>query len=141
MSEHERLLIEAIKKLEQAGFRVIRLDHEVVPDAIAIKNNKVIAVEASTDFANIYLTKRKMKHSQYDEEIIVTKPFDQRYHKPEVYYKVLELAKKKKHSLRQIRKIVMVEFGLKALSVSTVHDWIKGQKKPLTLLNTISKSE
>jgi len=134
-SEHEKLLIAAIKRLENEGFRVIRLDHRIIPDAIAIKENHVVAVEASIGTTNVYLVKRKLKDSEYDEEIIITRPYDQHYHDAKVYYRVLKLFKEHKYSYREIREIVIKEFNLKSLSCSTVHDWIKGLKKPLTLLN------
>jgi len=135
--KHEELLIAAIRKLEDEGFRIIRLDRRIVPDAIAIKDNEVIAIEAETGMSGIYLTRKKMMNSQYDSTIIVTRPYSQCYHRPEVYYRVFELFKKGGHSYREIRRIVMDEFDLESLSVSTIHDWRKGKKKPLSLLNTI----
>ena len=135
ISEHERLLTMAIEKLKAEGFRIIRLDHRIVPDAIAIKDNSIIAIEAETGASGVYLTKKKIKNSQYDEMVIVTKPYNQYYHKAKVYHRVLELAKEEKYSYREIREKVMKEFNLESLSISTVHDWIKGLKKPLTLLN------
>jgi len=132
-SEHDIMLRMAIKKLKASGFRVIRLDRRNIPDAIAINSSKIYAVEVYTRCANVHLAKRILKDSQYDEEIIVTKKYDEHYHKPEVYYKVLAL-RKKNESYRAIRRKVMREFNLNHLSISTIVDWVKGKKKPLTLL-------
>jgi len=42
--KHEKLLKETIKKLEKEKYRVIELKGKS-PDAIAVKNNKIVAVE------------------------------------------------------------------------------------------------
>jgi len=135
MSEHEKMLIKTIRILESEGFRVIRLDRRIIPDAIAIKGKKVTAIEVSTSQTSVSITKRKISGSQYDSELIVTRPYNQHYHKPEVYFRVLELAKQNKYSYRTIRAMVMKEFNLASLGITTIHEWIKGKKKPLTLLN------
>jgi len=132
--KHEDLLIAGIKTLREQGFRVIRLDRRRIPDAIAIYGNKVVAVEADTNPTKVWLTKKKFEAgSQYDEEIIITKPYEQHYHTSKTYYRVLELYKKGDMSLREIVKTVKQEFGLKTLSVSIVHDWVTGRKIPPTV--------
>jgi len=135
MQLHEKLLRAGIKAMEDQGFRVIRLDRRIIPDAIAVKEKEIIALEADTNPTNIWLTKRRFdKGSQYDAEIIITKPYSSQYHKAETYYRVLELHQEGKYSYREIRRKVMQELQLKSLSVSIIYDWIKGRKKPLTLL-------
>lgn len=132
---HEKMLLAGIEELKKQGFRIIRLDRRIIPDAIAIKEKEVIAIEASTNPTNVWLVKKKFESgSQYDAEIIITKPYDIQYHSPDTYYRVLELHKEEIHSYREIRRTIMKEFNLKTLSVSTIHDWIKGNKRPLTLL-------
>ena len=44
-TEHEKMLQIAIKEMKLQGYRVIRLDRRIVPDAIAI-NEKEIVVRA-----------------------------------------------------------------------------------------------
>ena len=128
-TEHEKILQEGIQALESKGYRVIRLDHRVVPDAIALKGKMVLAVEASTSISNIFLTKRKFNTgSQYDEEVIVTRPFSERFHLINEYNFVI--AEYGKHSsYREIRHNFKQKFG-KNISVSTIHDWIKGESRP-----------
>jgi len=135
MNLHEQLLRAGIKAMREQGFRVIRLDRRIIPDAIAIKEKEIIALEANTTPTTIWLSKRRFeKGSQYDAEIVITKPYSSQYHKAETYYRVLELYRKRGYSYREIRRKVMEELQLKSLSISTICDWIKGRKKPLTLL-------
>lgn len=135
MKSHEQLLRAGIKAMEDQGFRVIRLDRRLVPDAIAIKEEEIVALEADTTPTSVWLSTRRFdKGSQYDAEIIITKPYSSQYHKAETYYRVLELYQQKEYSYREIRRKIMKELQLKSLSISTICDWIKGRKKPLTLL-------
>lgn len=135
VSLHEELLVSAIQSLETQGYRVIRLDRRIVPDAIAIKNSEVIAIEADTSPTKVWLTKRKFESekSQYDAEIIVTKPYNSYYHTPKVYYRVLELYNSGDYSFREVKEKVMKEFELKTLAISTIHDWVKRRKIPPTV--------
>jgi len=132
MLGHEELLRQAIEKLKSEGFRVIRLDRRVVPDAIAIKDNEVVAVEASTSFPNIYLTKRKFEDgtSQYDAEIIVTRKLSDHYHSIREY-NWARLFRDKGMSYTQIQKELEKEFK-RHVPRSLICDWVKGKKKPLT---------
>jgi len=137
MRLHEQLLRAGIKAMKDQGFRVIRLDRRIIPDAIAIKEKEVVALEADTTPTNVWLSTRRFdKGSQYDAEIIITKPYSFQYHKAQTYHRVLELHKTGEYSYREIRRKVMRELQLKSLSVSTICDWIKGRKKPLTLLES-----
>lgn len=117
--------------MKKEGFRIIRLDRRMVPDAIAIKKDSVVAVEVDTNPTNIWLTRRKFKGgSQYDEEIIVTRPYNDHYHTPETYYEALRL-RKSGNSYREIRDNLVKKFNLEHLAVSTIVDWVKGRKRPL----------
>ncbi len=130
---HEELLLAGIKAMEDQGYRVVRMDRRVIPDAICIKDNQVVALEADTSPSNVWLSRRKYGNTrQYDEQIIVTRPFSTQFHKKETYDRVMELYLEG-NSYREIKRKVMGEFDLKTLSVSTVYDWIKGRKRPITL--------
>lgn len=128
---HEKLLQAGIKEMKKQGFRVIRLDRRKVPDAIAIKDSEVVAIEASTNPTNIWLTKRAFdkKGSQYDAEIIVTKKYSDHYHTKEEYEYALKL-RKSGNSYREIKRLFESLFGV-PVSVSTLHDWCEGKSKPL----------
>ncbi len=129
-SEHERMLQSAINELIKQGFRVIRLDHRVIPDAIAVKNKEIIAVESETSGTGIWLSRRKLEDSQYDAEIIITRPLEAHYFEPEVYHEVIRLVKEG-NSYRETKRLVTEKFKLKSLSLSTVNKWVKGKSKPL----------
>jgi len=92
-------------------------------------------VEADISPTNVYLTRRKIEtgQSQYDAEIIITKPFSEHYHSAEEYFSALEL-RKDGFSYRKIQRVLKERFG-RDIPHSLIHDWIKGKKKPLTLLN------
>jgi len=134
ITEHEEILQSAINELRKQGFRIIRLDHRIVPDALAIKDKEVIAVESETTYTGIWLTRRKLEDSQYDAEIIVTRPLNAHLFNPEVYYEVLRLMREGK-SYRETKRFVIEKFQLKSLSVATIHNWLKGKSKPVTLRN------
>ena len=136
MSEHEKMLRKGIEILKKKGFRIIRLDRRIVPDAIAIKDNKIVAIESSTNPTNVWLTERKLKDSQYDSTIIITKPYSKHYHSPEEYFEVFKL-RKEGCSYSEIAKIIEEKFH-RRIPRSLICDWIKGKKKPLTLLNEYS---
>jgi len=129
MTEHEYMLQKAIDELKKQGYRIIRLDHRIIPDAIAIKQKEVIAVESETSMSGIWLTRRKFENSQYDAEIVITRPLKQCFHTPETYKEVLKLSKTGK-SYREIQKLLKEKYKLKSLAISTIHSWIKGIKMP-----------
>jgi len=129
-SEHESILQSTINELRKQGFRVIRLDHRIVPDAIAIKERSVSAIEVETSMTGLSLTRRKFDGSQYDDEIIVTRPLNPHYHKMEVYNEAIALSKANK-SYREIRRFLKEKYALETLAISTIHDWIKGKQRPI----------
>lgn len=125
-TEHERQLQTAINELKKQGFRIIRLDHRIVPDAIAINNKEVVAVESETSGTGVWLTRRKLEDSQYDAEIIITRPYDKQFFEPKVYYDCLELSKNGM-SYREIKRTLMSKYNLQRLALSTICGWIKGR--------------
>jgi len=130
---HEELLINAIKELQKQGFRIIRLDRRAVPDAIAIKEQEVVAVEADANPTSIWLTKKKFENgtSQYDGEIVVTKPYSEHYHTSGEYVLALQL-RSEGRSYREIQRILKEKTG-RPIPTSLLHYWIKGRSKPLTV--------
>ena len=128
-NEHETQLQSAINELKKQGYRIIRLDHRIVPDAIAISDKEVVVVESETSWAGTWLSRRKLKDSQYDAEIIITRPLNQHYHTREVYNEVLNLSKSGK-SYREIQRLMKEKHKLKTLAVTTIHNWIKGRSQP-----------
>jgi len=75
---HERILIELITEMEKKGYRIIRLDKRIVPDAVAIdfENKKVIALEASTNSTSVYITKMKypIDFGRIYDDILIASP-------------------------------------------------------------------
>lgn len=119
-----------IKTLTKEGYRVIRLDRRKVPDAIAVKDSDVIAVEADTSPTSIWLTRKAFDKgvSQYDAEIIVTKPYSEHFHARAEYMLALEL-RKQGMSFRAMKRLLEEKFP-RRFSTSILHDWCSGRKKP-----------
>ena len=128
---HEEILRAAINALQGQGFRVIRLDRRKVPDAIAIKSDEVLAVEASTNPTNIWLTRRAFEKgtSQYDAELIATKPYSKHFHTREEYLLALEL-RKQGMSYIAMSRVLQEKFG-RGFCLSLLHSWCSGAKRPL----------
>ncbi|MDG6939882.1 MAG: hypothetical protein JRN39_05735 [Nitrososphaerota archaeon] len=130
-NSHEELLQAGVRELQKQGSRIIRLDKRPIPDAIAIKDNFAVVVEADTHPTSAWLTEQKFIDGSeyYDELITITQPFSEPYYKAATYRGVFQL-RKHGRSLREIRKIIGEEAGRKP-SVATIHDWLKGKKQPL----------
>ena len=131
-TEHEKMLQIAIKEMKLQGYRVIRLDRRIVPDAIAINEKEIVAIESDTTFTGVAFARRRLENSQYDAEIVVTKPLDQYYFEPDIYKEVIKLMNEG-HSFRETRKIAMEKFHLKSLSIATIHNWLKDRCRPPSL--------
>ena len=128
-TEHEKMLQTAINQMKQQGYRIIRLDHRTIPDAIAINDKEIIAMESETSSSGVWLSRRKLEDSQYDAEIIITRPLDAHYFEPKVYYEVLKLLKEG-NSYRETKRLVIEKFQLESLSIATIHNWLRGKCKP-----------
>lgn len=129
MRTHEELLTNAIKELQKQGFRVIRLDRRIIPDAVAIKGEEVVAIEADTSPVSVWMTTRKLENgSQYDSEIIVTNPYSERYYTREQYSEAMKL-RGEGRSYREISRLLREKHG-RRFPISLVHDWAKHRKKP-----------
>jgi len=130
--KHEDMLLIAIEKFIETGYRVIRLDKSRIPDAFAIdwENKKVIAIEASTSPVNHYFIRKKLEEygSQYDEEVIITDQYSDRYYPKEAYLLALKLRKEGK-TYKEIADEIEKVFN-KRPAKSTLHDWITGEKAP-----------
>jgi len=126
--EHEKVLRKVIEVLDKEGYTVVRLDKGCIPDAFYIEDGKPIAIQIEIDqskpyarcpeFAGVLLVKRKLRHD----------------HEGWVYAKVFELRKQGK-TLRQIRQEMLEKYGVK-LSVSTIHDWLRGKSIPRSIVIT-----
>ena len=128
---HEEILQTAINTIKKQGFRVIRLDRRKVPDAIAIKNDEVVAIEANTNPTNVWLTRRayEIGTSQYDAELIATKPYSKHYHAHEEYLLALEL-RKQGMSYPNMSRVLQEKYG-RGFCLSLLHDWCNGNARPL----------
>jgi len=129
LTKHEEMLLIAIKALEEAGHRVIRLDRRRTPDAIAINfdSKRVIAVESSTSAGNYHYVRKRLD-GQYDEDIIITNQYSDRYYPREAYFLAIKLRKEGK-TYNAIRNQIKKKFGKKP-ALSTLHDWVTGEKAP-----------
>lgn len=133
---HEEILIRAIRKLENEGLKIIRLDRRNIPDAVAIdfQNRKIFAIEAETNPTGIWITKRKYERypQQYDEEIVVApRKISGRYKSRKAYELCLELHKSGL-SERAIQREIFKRLNEK-VSTGQTHNWIAGRSKPITL--------
>lgn len=128
-NKHEKMLQVAIEKLRESGYRVIRLDKRRTPDAIAVdfNNKKIVAVEASTSAVNYHFVRKRIK-GQFDEDIIITNQYSDRYYSQGVYLLALQLRREGK-TYAEIRDIIKENYG-KYPSYSTLHDWTTGKKAP-----------
>jgi len=126
-NKHEGMLKTAIKELRKAGLRVIRLDSRNVPDAFIMKGDgEVVAVEIETDSSKIH-----SRIPEFDNVITVSPQKTWSDHKPEIYFKVIEL-RKKHMSYPKIKEYMQDHYGIK-LSLSTLHDWCRGKKRPRSI--------
>jgi Holliday junction resolvase len=132
LKNHEQLLQCAINAMENQGYRVIRLDRREIPDAIAIGNNEIVAIEAETNPSGVWLLKKNFEksHHQYDSEIVVANPLlrSRKSHSKEEYFRVLEL-RKGGCSYTEIQTHFQFEFN-KHLCRSLIHKWVRGKSKP-----------
>lgn len=125
--KHEKMLVSAIKKLREAGLRVIRLDSRSIPDAFIVKGDgEIIAVEIETDSS-----KKHSRIPEFDSVIMISKQKEWKDHKPETYFKVISL-RKERMSYPKIKEYMQNIYGVK-LSLSTLHDWCRGKNRPRSI--------
>jgi Holliday junction resolvase len=120
--KHEEILVEALDILREKGIQVIRLDCRAIPDAFAVVDGKVIAIEVETDGSPKY-----SRHSQFDEVITLTSGLKNNEARVRAYLIAIRLRKEGK-TLRTIKnylKDVGVHVG-----ISTLHDWFRGKSLP-----------
>jgi len=133
---HEELLAKGIEALKESGLRVIRLDRRTIPDAIAVdfQSKKIMAVETETSASSIWLTRRSYERhpKQFDEEIVITKPFDRTHFKSRKAYELCLELKAKNYSERQIQREVKERLN-EHVSSGQIHNWIAGRSKPISL--------
>jgi len=121
---HEELLIEAIEVLREKGIRVIRLDTRFLPDAFAIIDDRVVAIEVETDGSPKY-----SRYSQFDE-IITISPHTSLDHSVRVKTYLLSIRLRKEgKSYREI-KSYLKDMGMH-VGISTLHDWFRGKSRPI----------
>ena len=119
---HEAILVEALDVLSKKGIRVIRLDCRTIPDAFAIVDNKVLAIEVQTDYSPKY-----SRHSQFDEVITLTPMMENEGARVKAYLTAIRLRKEGKtyHFIKNYLRDIGVHVG-----VSTLHDWFRGKTLP-----------
>jgi len=128
--QHRRLIRETIEELENEGFTVYNIDNKV-PDALAVKNNQLYAVE-SLIITNIpkegwesltVVKKKRLDYSMFDgiifkvknRDIIVMSGLDkdpkvlERNAKRIVNDYIRELQLKKKNKIKPIDKIEILD--------------------------------
>jgi len=127
--EHDRILRKVIELLREEGYTVVRLDNRNVPDAFYIENGKPIAIEVETDSSRPY-----SRCPEFEGVLLIKKKRNRHDHEGWVYKKVFELRKEGK-SYRQIQKELLDKYGVK-LSLSTIHDWLRGKSVPRTIIIT-----
>jgi len=123
--EHERILADTIAVLRAHGYRVIRLDKNVYPDAVALQGDKTIAVEADAGRG----TTNRDAFEGFDQTLIVQKPLNKRYHTVEEYKAALRM-RKSGLTYDKIANELSLKFKRK-FSRNIVHCWCKGKAKPL----------
>ena len=121
---HETLLIEAVEVLREKGIRVIRLDTRFLPDAFAIIDNRVVAIEIETDGSPKY-----SRDSQFDEVITIS-PHTLLDHSVRVKTYLLSIRLRKEgKSYREIKRYLK-DMGMH-VGISTLHDWFRGKSRPV----------
>lgn len=121
--EHEKTLLLLMDEMFKKGYKVIRLDKRIIPDAIAIdfENKKVISLEATTSNIQVYFTRGKYPNEDQYDEVLICKPITKgkRIYYPKSYrIKALELYKQGMSMLEIQRK-------LNVKGYATIHRWIK----------------
>jgi hypothetical protein len=130
--EHEKMLVSGIEAMHNKGYRVIRLDKRKVPDAIAIKDGEVVAVEAETSVTGAWTTTRKYeKNREYDRQVILRKPLSDVFFSFEAYKRALEL-RKRGLTYVAIASEVEREFHRKP-SMGAMHKWFAGKAEARVL--------
>ena len=72
-TDHETLLLKEMEKFESEGYRIIRLDNNITPDAIAIKDGIIVSIEVDTTKAGHNRSVKKYENDgQYDKVIFKT---------------------------------------------------------------------
>ncbi|MFQ6074885.1 MAG: hypothetical protein ACE5Z5_01950 [Candidatus Bathyarchaeia archaeon] len=126
--KHEELLKEYMKRFEEEGCRVIRLDKMGVPDAILVKNGEVSALLIETKGISELRydeTRELRNYSEFDKQIIVMpKPRGRSVRE----YRWVQRLYKEGYNKKQISEITEIPY-------SVVWDWLAGNYKPLSIKN------
>lgn len=125
--EHSESLQRAIEALTEQGFRVIKFD-KIVPDAIALRNNEITAIEIQTSGANKLLTAPTC-YEDFDHTIVVAKEHHNRYHNETEFNRALQL-RRQGLTYTEIAHKLESEFN-RHFSRDIIHCWVKGKSKPL----------
>jgi hypothetical protein len=143
--DHEALIQKMITEHESEGYRVIRLDKRIIPDAIALRDNKVIALEADTSKNGHNATVRKYEEdNQYDDAVFESSFWEINYTTNDSNYngiikrrprfssehhaRVLEL-RRSGATYKQIQEALIKEFG-RPISFPAIYNWITGKSAP-----------
>ena len=120
--KHEKILCEALEIMMEKGIRVIRLDTRIIPDAFAVIDGKVIAIEVETDNSPKY-----SRHSQFDEVITLTPQIENEDARVKAYLTSIRLRKEGKtlHYIKDYLRDIGIHVG-----ISTLHDWLRGKSLP-----------
>lgn len=143
--DHEALLQKIIAEHESEGYRVIRLDKRMIPDAVAIKDGVVLALEADTSRNGHNATAKKYSNDhQYDDVVFETSFWEINYttndssytgvieRRPkfleEHYLRALEL-RQEGMTYKEIKFTIEKEFDV-SISPLTLHKWATGAYVP-----------
>lgn len=129
MSEHEKILQKVIKVVKDEGYTVVRLDNRNIPDAFFIEDGKPVAIEVETDQSKPYA-----RCPEFEGVLLVKGRTNEHDHQGWIYEKVFEL-RKHGRTIREIKKEMMDLYKVK-LSLSTIHDWLRGKSVPRTIVMT-----
>jgi hypothetical protein len=122
--EHEKVLAGAISALKEHGFRVIRLDKRVYPDAIASKGSTLIAVEAETGS----VSGKGRPFTDFDATVIVQRKVAPKYHTMTEYRAALAL-RNQGLTYTQIVRELTTRFK-RPFSRNIIFWWCKGKGRP-----------
>ena len=135
-TDHETMLLKEIENLESDEYRIIRLDNNITPDVIAIKDGIIIAVEVDTTRAGHNRSVKKYEDDgQYDKVIFKTGLADRIIQDGEElippryrarltkshYNHVLELRRDGK-TYKQIKSAIKEKWGIE-ISLPTIQKW------------------
>ena len=119
---HEEILVKALNIMREEGIRVIRLDCSTIPDAFAMIDGKVIAIEVETDGSPKY-----SRHSQFDEVVTLTPGVENEDVRIKAYLTSIRLRKEGK--TLNVIKTYLSDIGVH-VGISTLHDWFRGKSLP-----------